>query len=150
MTDVDGLADDEIEYETTPIEGHEGLLYLLTLPEVGSRRPKRWVFNRAMEYFLFGTEASAGNLCHVLEDLELAAAVRHLKPSSIQSLGMSRGQFDATMSLFNEWCVTCAFPGIALLCCTLTPAPLLPCRRKSLDPLCSNKVREVTHIYMYI
>ena len=140
MADVDsaGLAgDDEIEYETAPIEGYESRLYLLTLPEVGSKRPKKWVFNRAMEYFLFGTEASAGNLCHVLEDLELAGAVRHLKPSSIQCLGMSREQFDATMSLFNEWCVNLVFSGMP---CYLTHTLR---RRKSLDPLCSNKVREV-------
>ena len=121
-TDGDGDGEDgDLLYRQIPIEGYESKLFEVTLPEKGSKRERVWVFYRAVEFYLWGSEARTSNLYHCLEELGFEVSIRNFSKSTYRTLHMKSGQFQGLMAIFNTW-------------------------RKQVDPLASNKARQVSLI----
>ena len=115
--------EDALRLEATRVgvEGEDDVtLWLVKLPETRrGMRPKAWCFCRNLEYLLYGSLDNSSCLLHAINELELAAAVRHC--SSKELFGMTPTEYKQLVTFFNT-------------------------SRKELDPLASNKGRSVTLI----
>ena len=67
-------------------------LLVLTLPEKGSKRRRRWVFCRQLESIIFGTAQHSSNLLFDIQELSLDASVRHLEKKTLRANHMSQAE----------------------------------------------------------
>ena len=81
--------------------GDFGEVYVVTLPEQGSRRRRKWVFCRQLEQIVFGTSKHSSNLYFDVNELGLESAVRNYDSQNMHH--MSRAELKELMVIFNEF-----------------------------------------------
>ena len=97
---IEGQQDILVPFSTVTCDQQK--LYILTLPESGNKRPRKWCFGNQIEEILYGTRGNS-NLWFLLQELGLDDSGRVLDSKTYGQHHLSQEEFKEVIRIFNAY-----------------------------------------------